>query len=143
MVFQTRFCGGNSKRKTFKFQRLKPHAADPGEDQGLNWQASRLAGWQIGRQASRLAGWLAGWLADWQARAVLGCSRGALGTLLSALGALLGRSWDAPCRPERGQERQNSSPKLIFCVFFERHFSHHISHRFFFDFSSIFRRSEP
>ena len=41
------------------FQRLKPHAADPGEDQGLNWQASRLTGWQIGRHASRLAGWQA------------------------------------------------------------------------------------
>ena len=59
-------------RALLKFQRLKPHAADPGEDQGLNWQASRLAGWQIGRQER---------------------SWGALGVLLGRYCLLMGRFW--------------------------------------------------
>jgi hypothetical protein len=51
-------------------------------------------------------------------------------------GPLLGRSWDAPGRPERGQEHQNWSPKRIFHVFLNVIF--HITFRI--DFLSIFHR---
>ena len=55
----------------------------------------------------------------------------------------VGRSWVAPGYPEGGQERPNSSPKPIFCVFFERQFSHQFLHRNFNDFLLIFRSFDP
>ena len=74
---------------------------------------------------------------------VFGRSWGGLGLLLAALGrswaglgASLGRSWVALGRPRRSQERQNSSPNLIFRVFSSVIF--YITFRI--DFLSIFHR---
>ena len=70
------------------------------------------------------------WTRFWTAS----CS--SFGGNLGGILAVLGRSWDAPGRPGRGQEYQNLNPKRIFHVFLNVIF--HITFRI--DFLSTFHR---